>query len=393
MERWMDMLRGQLMLRAEGARTEELLNLCSAYGIAFWEVRRGGAFQLRLTVLRRDKKRVDQLAQRCGCTITTIRERGIPMRLRFLHRRVALCISALLVLGMLFWSSLYIWKIEVKGNESVPTGDILNALDDCGVGIGSFWPAFTSDNIRSRVLTRLPDLRWITVNVNGSCAEVIVRERTPAPELYQEKNFADIEAVCGGVVEEVLALNGVALVKKGDTVAEGDVLISGEAENLMEQTRYIHALGSVRARTWHTLTAACPLETSEKGEAEASTWRFALGISEELLKFYPNSGIPPGNCGKIVKELTLGIVDVYTLPVTLRAEHLEKYALQTVAVDTDAAAERLMSILMDELSFRIGADGEVCSHTFSINEEDGLLLVTLRAECLQEIGVTTDKMP
>ena len=289
----MDMLRGRVLLRVEGANTALLLNKCSFFGIEFWDVRRAGEFQLLLTVRRRDEKRVSLLAQRCGCVVKLALERGLPGRVRFLRGRGVLCISTLMILGTLFWSSFYIWNIDVKGNECVPTGEILNALEDSGVAVGSFWPGFTADNIRSRVLAKLPELRWITVNVNGSNAQVIVRERIPVPELYHEKDYADVVAGCAGMVEEVLALNGVALVKKGDTVAEGDVLISGEAENLMEETRYLHALGSVRARTWHTLTAVCPLEVMQKGEAEKETWRFSVGLPNRLVKIYPNSGILP----------------------------------------------------------------------------------------------------
>ena len=393
MERLMDMLRGRVLLRVEGANTALLLNKCSCFGIEFWDVRRDGEFQLLLTVRRRDEKRVSLLAQRCGCVVKLALERGLPGRVRFLRGRGVLCISTLMILGMLFWSSFYIWNIDVKGNECVPTGEILNALEDSGVAVGSFWPGFTADNIRSRVLAKLPELRWITVNVNGSNAQVIVRERIPVPELYHEKDYADVVAECAGMVEEVLALNGVALVKKGDTVAEGDVLISGEAENLMEETRYLHALGSVRARTWHTLTAVCPLEVMQKGEDVKEIWRFSVGLPNRLVKIYPNSGILPTDCGKITLEEVLGISQIFVLPIELRAEHMEKYSLLPMIRDPETAAEGLEEVLMEELALRIGESGKILSHAFSTDEKDGLLYVTLRAECLQEIGSTRERVP
>lgn len=393
MERWMDHLRGEVTLRATGAQPEQLLNYCAAQGIGFWDVRTEDAFSVCFTVRRRDEGRIEPLARRSGCTVSRLREKGAPKRLRFLRRRGALVIGAVLVLGLLFWSSLYIWEIDVTGNETVPTGTILNALEDSGVGIGSFWPEFTSDNIRSRVLSRVPELSWITVNVNGSCAEVIVRERTEPPVLYDEDAFSNIVSGCGGVVEEVRALAGVPLVKKGDTVAAGDVLITGEAENIMENTRYLCALGSVRARTWHELTAVCPLEAQKKGGTETATWRFSIGLAEELLKIYPNSGILPAHCGKIIAEHELAVENVFVLPVVLRMEHLERYNLTPAAVDMDSAAARLQEKLLETLRRTIGEDGEICSHTFDVAEKNGLLLVTLRAECVQEIGVAETAMP
>ena len=50
---------------------------------------------------------------------------------------------------------------------------------------------------------------------------------------------------------------------------------------------------------------------------------------------------------------------------------------------------RLRAALAAELEHRLGAGGEVLSESFSAAESGGALLVTLRAECLQNIAVET----
>ena len=56
------------------------------------------------------------------------------------------------------------------------------------------------------------------------------------------------------------------------------------------------------------------------------------------------------------------------------------------SADRDALRERLESELLEELGRRLGRSGEVLNSTFSAAESGGLLTVTLRAECEQNIA-------
>ena len=78
------------------------------------------------------------------------------------------CLPLLLTAVLLLLSSLFIWEINVEGNEKLTTGEILRALEECGVKTGTFWPGLDTDEIRCRMLLRLPELGWMTVNVHGS---------------------------------------------------------------------------------------------------------------------------------------------------------------------------------------------------------------------------------
>ena len=208
MEKLVDILRGYAPLTVTGAFPEGLLNRCARAGVVFWDTGRRDDYSMTMTVRARDLKRVRDLALRSQCTLAPARRLGAPTALRRLRRRVALLLGLALCAGALFWSSLHIWEMEVTGNETVSETVILNALQDVGVGIGSFWPSFTSDNIRSEVLVRVPELAWITVNVRGSRGEVIVRERVVKPVVIDEGVPADVVASKAGIVTEVRVLRG-----------------------------------------------------------------------------------------------------------------------------------------------------------------------------------------
>ena len=98
------------------------------------------------------------------------------------------------VVLVLLTSSLFIWRIDVTGNETLTTGQILRCLDECGVRPGTYWPALSNDLVRNDMILCLPELRWLTVNVHGSRAEVIVREKDPLPDITPDDTPVSIYA-------------------------------------------------------------------------------------------------------------------------------------------------------------------------------------------------------
>ena len=61
----------------------------------------------------------------------------------------------------------------------------------------------------------------------GTRLEVVVRDAVEPPELAGEDGYYDIVAETDGLIAQVEPMAGEAAVQEGDTVAEGEVLISG----------------------------------------------------------------------------------------------------------------------------------------------------------------------
>jgi similar to stage IV sporulation protein len=386
MERITNLLRGCVSLVVKGAFPENFLNLCARSGVEFWGTEPADDYTLCLCIHRRDLSRVEALAKRALCTVETTRQRGVPHMARRLKKRYVLLLGLILCLLSLTWSSLYIWEIEVTGNETVSSTEILRALDDCGVGVGSFWPSFVSDNIRSEALVRVPELSWLTVNVKGSKAEVIVRERVPKPEVVDEKLPTNVIAEKSGVITDMNVLRGRALTQKGFTVLAGDVLVSGAVPSTFSPVRAVHAMARIEARTWYELTAAAPLSQGVKSYTGEEQTHYSLEIGDKRINFYGNSGISDNNCDKIISEHRLGVTGLFSLPVAVVKETERQYGIVQETVDARQARTALEQSLLDRLAEELGESGQTVETAFSASEQNGWLYVTLRAECIEEIG-------
>ena len=146
------------------------------------------------------------------------------------RRRYFLLAGLILSLGLLFIGSFFVWDFEIEGNETVSDERILRALEKEGCVTALFGLGIHPETLKNHILMEIPELSWMTVNVNGFRATVIVRERTPVPELRDEHTDANVVAKKDGLVTLVQLYGGHAEVSKGSTVTEGQLLISGIAD-------------------------------------------------------------------------------------------------------------------------------------------------------------------
>ena len=391
--RLVNALRGSVRLEVEGAFPERFLNLCAQRGILFWNVEWMETTRLRLTVTRRGSRQAAALGERTLCTVTPAGRKGMPYFLARFRKRYAFWVGMGLSMAAVCVLSSFVLTIEVKGNTTVPTAQILTELRRQGLGIGTFGPGLDERTVGNKVLLQLPQLSWLSINLYGTRAEVLVREAVEAPELVDAQEYGDVVARASGIVTRVEALTGEAVVKVGDTVLEGDTLISGTVH--LEGPAYsdtpeigqiqVRASGRVYARTWRTMAAQLPLEAQVKrytGE-ETSLWSVtALGRRAD---FFGKGGISFDRYDKISRTWTLTLPGGEEMPLAVQRETCRAYELETLAVEPDAAEAMLKERLMEALEEAVG-EGEIVSTEFAVETENGMLTVTLQAECREEIG-------
>lgn len=381
-------MRGYCRVEVCGAFPETVLNACAMQALELWNMKCEDDHTLRFCVYERDIPALEDIARRCMCDMSVLGTAGGSTRRRFLKNHVWLLVSLLAALGILAALSLFIWDIDVYGCDELSEGEVLRALSDCGVDCGAYWPALSVDMIRAGMLTRLPELAWMTVNVSGSRAIVLVEERVEKPEIYIESAGADIVAARTGIIRRLSVLNGTPLVGTGQSVTAGETVISGTMESLSRDARYVRAQGGVTADTWYELSAVCPAQMQEKTPRAGVRRRFALKFGKSRYNFYFSSGNTVDGCDKIIHNYNAGIRGLFALPVTLVVEELRPYRLSgTVPADTAAMGARLEARLED------GLRGVVLSSSVTKGDNGGLAVVTLRAACRENIAQVKEYAP
>lgn len=386
MKRLFNFLRGMVTLSVTVPFPERFVNLCAQENIDFWAMDWLDEHTLHLTARRRDRRRILEIAQTLGGEARVESSRGLPEFLGRFRTRYAFVLGLSFALcGVLFFSR-FILTVEVTGNDQVPTAVILTQLRLLGVRPGVYGPALDRKQLAQEALVELPELSFMALNLHGTRLEVIVREAVQAPDRVDVEENIDLAAETDGIVLKVEPELGDSLVKVGDTVAQGDILISGtvtmEPPLYSDQpTRYFqtHARGRVWARTWRTLTASIPLTAQGKDYTgrEQSCW--SLTIFGRRIEIFGTTSISWPMYDKITT------VRRGPLAVNLSHELFREYEPADLSLDREAAQSMLEQRLLDQLHTLIGEDGEVSAVRYEARLEGDTLAVKLMAECREEI--------
>lgn len=382
-------LRGQVTVEVESAAPERVLNLCAAHGIPFWGLTWLSELRLRAAIDRAELPRLRQVLTQTDAVLTVVRTEGAPEVWRQYRRRYVLLAAAGLLMLMMALGSTHIWAFQVTGNDTVPTETILRTLEKYGVALGAR-SRIRQEELRNHVLLELPDVVWLTVNMRGCTAHVQVVERQRPPHLYTDGEITNVVAARDGLVTSVQALDGEAQVMAGSTVTAGQVLISGVVDSDRRGYRLLHGMGQVWARTWYELSVSVPLTVREKGQETEAVTHLAVDVGRNRIKIYGKGSMTGPDCDKMTLYHQARLPFGLTLPVTLVTERTVRYAAgETERSLEEARAEgeaQLMAQLRTALAQR---DGNLLHHRFDAVRQGTRLVVTLHAECEEQIGVSS----
>ncbi len=246
-------------IECEGGLPARFLNHASAAGIPLWDIRQCDT-SLWCRTAACHYRALRPVARSAGTRMRVRNKYGPVFLLRRHGFRWSLAASLLLFFALLQLLSSRIWVVQVEGNAAVDAAAILRAVEPYGVGIGLSFSDVDIPALRLQVLRDLPDIGWITVNQSGSIATVHVRERT-AEDSPPSSTPSNIVASCDGVIVELHVTGGQAVVRVGDAVRRGDLLISGVTDSTVGAILK-RAGGTVIARTTRTERIHVPLSES-----------------------------------------------------------------------------------------------------------------------------------
>ena len=385
-----NLLSGTVSVTVESGFPERVLNLCSAHEIAFWDMEWHSPTCFSFKLKRSHYLQLRRLAKKLDCEITVGEKTGMPFFVGRFRRRYVLLAGLALALALVTFGSFFVWDFEIEGNETVSDERILRALEAEGVTYGTFGLGIHPETLKNHILLEIPELSWLTVNVNGFRATVIVRERALPPEVRDEHTNANIVADKDGLVTLVQLYNGHAEVMKGSTVTEGQLLISGVADIDERGVYFTRGEGKIYARTWYDLTARVPKVIAEKAPTGREKQIFTLILGKQRIKITPNSSISYADYDKITKNMKLRLPGGVSLPVILEHTTAREYERVERAISAEEAGQRAEGDLQRRLHDAMHEDGEVLHSTLEAKDSGDVYEITLYAECEEQIGRTVE---
>lgn len=333
-------------------------------------------------------KRLSAFCRSAGISLREISRRGVPVLLQKILHRPGLLAGGAAALLILLLSPLFLWEVEITGNESIPREEIERELVLSGLSRGSFLPRVDADAVASNLRRADARLAYVAVNLRGTVAAVQVREAEPEPAPPPTAP-ANLVAGKDGVVILPLVYEGKCLVREGDVVRAGQILASGILDTENNGTRITRASGEVLARTVRTYTVFVPFDYTVQVPAEQEGKEISLlffGKAQKVLKITGNA---TDKCDIIYYKNWWTLPGGRTLPFGFAETRTVYY--------TDVAAHRdtaeALAVAKAELSALLAADSAsytlLQKTTETVTDGTGVTLVCT-VVCEENIAVSAE---
>lgn len=173
---------------------------------------------------------------------------GLPFILYKNRRRKGLAIGLGLFFAIINVLSMFIWSIDIEGNNQVSTCQMKETLRDNGVYIGAFKNNLDVYKAEKDFELQLGKVGWMSVNIIGSTASVELSESYDVPQIVDTTKPCNLKAKKAGQIIKMDVREGQNSVSIGDGVAKGQLLVSGVVEiGETGKAQFVHSEGEVYA--------------------------------------------------------------------------------------------------------------------------------------------------
>lgn len=337
--RLLQFLKGYVHIRVEGYSPERFLNLCSHHDILLWGiVNRGNAYEMYVSVS--GFRRLKPLVKKTKTRLVIQEKRGLPFFLHKYRKRKMFFIGVVLCIGLMFFLSRFIWNIHIEGNYSRTSGVIVDYLDSTGVYHGIPKGKVDCAKIEADIRKQFNDIIWASAEINGTRLIIKVKENTDTDLNKEQKATAqsdptDLNAGKNALITKIITRAGVPMVKEGDVVKKGDLLVSGRVEVLDDSGevaayQYCAADSDIYGKTYYSYKDEFSMSHTVKNYTGKEKKKGFLKFFDRIFSFgLGKASYSHYDCITSEKQLKLG--ENFYLPISYGKNIYREYQEKVVA--------------------------------------------------------------
>ena len=377
---------GYVRMTVEGYYIERFINICTTNKILIWNLKREKGVKLYLNIGIQDFFKAVKVAKRLKCKVEITKKKGIPFILNKYRKRKIFFVSLLIFVIMAYISSNYIWNIEIRVEDNLNIENILEDIQEAGMVIGTRKSKINTQEVINKIRLKRSDISWIGIELKGTNAIVKIVKATEAPELINEKDYCNIVAKKDGIITKIIAQNGTSLVKNGDAIQAGQILIQGIMEGKYTGIRYVHSLGEVEALVTYSKTEKIALEMSENVKTGNKEKKYGIKINNFQINFYKTlSKFKIYDTIEENKKFKL-FSNLY-LPISITKITNEELQENTIKYSVEEATNIGTKKLEKEIEQEIQNQQNIVATNADVVEKEGYVEVTVTYEVIENIGM------
>ncbi|NLK99545.1 MAG: sporulation protein YqfD [Clostridiales bacterium] len=341
-------LLGYLTIHISGTSPERFINLCSNRRIYIWNIVRANEFY-RFNLSVRNYKKLKPIFRKTRLIPKIDKKHGLPFFLHQNRRRKGFFLGILICLILVYIMSLYIWDISIIGGSKYTPEALIKFLSTHDIKAGIKKKNIDGSKIEEEIRLAYDDIGWVSAEVKGTRLIIRITETNMPKPIISPTAPSHLVATKDAVIKEIVTRTGTPLVKPGDVVRKGDILVSGVVDviddfGLVLNKKPVIASADIVSKSYYDYYDSFPLTYTKRIYTDNKKTGYYISLFGRKLFLY-NPRYSYSMCDIIVDENTSHITDSFYLPfqygtVTIR-EYIEQKNKYTEDEAIKIAQDRL----------------------------------------------------
>ena len=257
------------VFKVTGLNQDRLINTLKKQEITLYDVKKLSNKQLIVSVSVKESKKFFAIAEELCYNVIRIKEKGRAKPLLQLFRSFSAVIGAFVFVLVTLLCNDTVFAFSFSGSGSIYSAEVESYL--AGLGITPFvrFSSFDMSKVEDGILANNKNLSFVALSKQGSRLNLELVLAESRVDVLQGDVY-ELLSPNDAIIESIKVYRGTAVVKKGDAVKKGDLLVGGYAI-IKEQTVKINLLACV------TLNVSVQYEyTSNREDDEQNAYIYAL---------------------------------------------------------------------------------------------------------------------
>ncbi|MFA5449422.1 MAG: sporulation protein YqfD [Clostridia bacterium] len=237
-----------------------------------------GKRSVAFTVYAADCIAVEELLDKRHIPYKLLYIKGARTRAESLTKRLGLIVGVLVGIILLTTYYFSLTNIELEGNSRISSEIIYQAVEAQGIKTPSFSFGVDYKKLESELI-KIDGIASVSVRKEGTSLYIEILEELTQTDITDTQTPIPLIAEDSGIVTRIVALQGTVLVKAGDTVRKGDVLIAPYITDAEGVEQPVRAMGKVYAKVWYERHILYPdklITAVRTGRSETKTAMWVL---------------------------------------------------------------------------------------------------------------------
>lgn len=260
-------INGYLVCCSQKGSWERFMNMCRHHKIALWNIKK--MENVSFCIKASDFKKLLPFIHKTKVSIHIQRKKGFPFFLFWCKKNITFCAGLIFFFVLLKIFSAYVWEISFQGQSNYTKETLQKAVNEMGITRGTKRSRLICDDIEKGLRKKYTNISWVSAEEKGSRLVISIKETVKTVKRTSEEKPCHIISPCNGVVQTIAVNRGIAMVKKGERVKKGQILISGvlpitdDSDTIIEK-KAVSAKGTVILMVNQTVRSVIRGEIKEK---------------------------------------------------------------------------------------------------------------------------------